>query len=115
VLVADVPDESVSAARLAAVRATTDGFLLAEQDWKLRREGDVLGLAQSGLPRLRMASLAHEADRELAISCRRQAEAMVDEAGRLLPRYAPLARELEHGWLAAVAAGEGAAGESVGA
>jgi hypothetical protein len=40
---------------------------------------------------------------------------MVDEAGRLLPRYAQLARELEHGWLAAIAAGEGAAAESLGA
>ena len=34
-----------------------DGFELAEQDFELRREGDVLGLAQSGLPRLRVASL----------------------------------------------------------
>ncbi len=34
-----------------------DGFELAETDFELRREGDVLGLAQSGLPRLRVASL----------------------------------------------------------
>ena len=31
--------------------STTDGFALAERDFELRREGDVLGLAQSGLPR----------------------------------------------------------------
>lgn len=34
--------------RLKAFAATRDGFELAEQDLKLRREGDVLGSAQSG-------------------------------------------------------------------
>ncbi|MHB1063797.1 MAG: ATP-dependent DNA helicase RecG [Georgenia sp.] len=34
--------------RLAAFAATTDGFVLAETDLKLRREGDVLGASQSG-------------------------------------------------------------------
>jgi len=115
VLVADVAAGSVAAARLEAVRTTNDGFALAEQDWALRREGDVLGLAQSGLPRLRMASLAREEDRELAVHCRRLAEAMLDDSGRLLASHASLGHELEHGWLAAVAAGEAAAGESVGA
>ena len=38
-------------------RRSRDGFELAERDFELRREGDVLGLAQSGLPRLRVASL----------------------------------------------------------
>ena len=45
-------------ARLEAVRETNDGFELAEMDLELRGEGDVLGLAQSGLPPLRVASLA---------------------------------------------------------
>ncbi len=98
-----------------AIRATTDGFELAEQDWPLRREGDVLGLAQSGLPRLRLASLARKSDQELAVHCRALAESMVDAAGRLSPDFAAFADELEHGWLAAVASGEGAAEEAVGA
>ena len=34
--------------RIAAVAATTDGFALAEIDLELRREGDILGTAQSG-------------------------------------------------------------------
>lgn len=115
VLVADVPGDSVAAARLAAVSATTDGFELAEQDWALRREGDVLGLAQSGLPRLRLASLARKSDQDLAVRCRTLAETMVDEAGQLRPVFSAFAQELECGWLAAVASGEGAAQESVGA
>ncbi len=115
VLVADVPDDSVAAARLAAVRATTDGFALAEQDWQLRREGDVLGFAQSGLPRLRLASLARSEDQALAVECRAVAEMMLDADGRLLPAYAAFGAELAGGWLAAVAAGEGATDEAVGA
>jgi ATP-dependent DNA helicase RecG len=115
VLVADIPAGSVAADRLEAVRGTTDGFVLAEKDWVLRREGDVLGLAQSGLPRLRLASLARKADQELAVECRALAERMLDADGHLLPEFAPFAAELATGWLADVATGEGASTESVGA
>jgi ATP-dependent DNA helicase RecG len=115
VLVADVPADSVAAARLAAVVKTNDGFVLAEQDWALRREGDVLGLAQSGLPRLRLASLARPADQELAVRCRAVAEAMLDDEGLLRPEHAAFAHELERGWLSLVAAGEGVDEEAVGA
>ncbi|MEZ5087134.1 MAG: ATP-dependent DNA helicase RecG [Tessaracoccus sp.] len=41
-------EESVAAQRLRALAASTDGFELAERDLVLRREGDVLGAAQSG-------------------------------------------------------------------
>jgi ATP-dependent DNA helicase RecG len=115
VLVADVAEDSVAAARLAAIVATTDGFALAEQDWALRREGDVLGLAQSGLPRLRLASLARDEDQALAVHCREVAERMLDAAGRLLPEHAAFGRELSTGWLASLAAGEVAADEATGA
>jgi ATP-dependent DNA helicase RecG len=47
-LVADAPDGSPAAARLTTLAATTDGFELAAVDLDLRREGDVLGAAQSG-------------------------------------------------------------------
>jgi len=115
VLVADVEEGSVAAQRLAAVRQSNDGFVLAEKDWELRGEGDVLGLAQSGLPRLRLASLKSKADQELAVACRALAEEILDEEGRLPPEHHRLARELEHGWLREIAAGEGASAESVGA
>jgi len=109
-LVSDAPEGSVAAARLAAVVATTDGFALAETDFALRREGDVLGLVQSGLPRLRVATLAREDHRALAVAARRHAEALVDGEGRLRGAGDALRRELTSGWLAPVVAGEPAPG-----
>jgi len=44
-------------ARLAILRETEDGFRIAEEDLKLRGEGDVLGTRQSGLPSFRVASV----------------------------------------------------------
>jgi len=41
--------------RLKVIRETTDGFRIAEEDLKLRGEGDVLGIRQSGLPGYRIA------------------------------------------------------------
>jgi ATP-dependent DNA helicase RecG len=44
-------------ARLAIMRETDDGFRIAEEDLKLRGEGDVLGVRQSGMPGFRIARL----------------------------------------------------------
>ena len=109
-LVSEAPEGTVAAERLAVVVATTDGFALAETDFTLRREGDVLGLAQSGLPRLRVATLARRDHRALAVAARRHAEALVDQQGRLRGAAEPLRRELGEGWLAPVVAGEPAPG-----
>ncbi|WP_315757434.1 MULTISPECIES: ATP-dependent DNA helicase RecG [unclassified Bradyrhizobium] len=49
------PLGQMSKARLAVIRETTDGFRIAEEDLKLRGEGDVLGIRQSGLPGYRIA------------------------------------------------------------
>ena len=109
VLVSDSVDETAQA-RLKAVAEIRDGFELAEKDFELRREGDVLGLVQSGLPRLRVASLQNREHVALAKHARDHAEALLDEAGRLRADAAPLLRELERGWLARVWAGEPASG-----
>ncbi len=49
------PLTDMSKARLAVIRETTDGFRIAEEDLRLRGEGDVLGVRQSGLPGYRIA------------------------------------------------------------
>lgn len=56
------PLSATASARLTALRATTDGFRLAEEDLRLRGPGEILGDRQSGLPSLRLASLQHHAD-----------------------------------------------------
>jgi ATP-dependent DNA helicase RecG len=109
VLVSDTTDETAQA-RLKAVAEIRDGFELAEKDFELRREGDVLGLVQSGLPRLRVASLQDRDHVALARRARDHAEELLDDVGRLAPTEERLRRELERGWLARVWAGEPASG-----
>ena len=109
VLVSDTTDETAQA-RLKAVTEIRDGFELAEKDFELRREGDVLGLAQSGLPRLRVASLQNREHVALARRAREHAEVLLDAAGNLPSAAQPLLRELEHGWLERVWAGDPASG-----
>jgi ATP-dependent DNA helicase RecG len=105
VLVSDSVDETAQA-RLKAVSELRDGFELAEKDFEIRREGDVLGLAQSGLPRLRVASLQDREHVALAKRARDRAEALLDERGELPGSAAALRRELEKGWLERVWVGE---------
>ena len=92
--------------RLKAVASTTDGFALAERDFELRREGDVLGLAQSGLPRLRVATLANPDHRELAARARAHAEALVGEDGELPAARRRSPTSSTAGWLRNVFAGD---------
>ena len=47
--------------RLEIMRETNDGFRIAEEDLAMRGAGDVLGTAQSGLPRFRIADLETQA------------------------------------------------------
>jgi ATP-dependent DNA helicase RecG len=47
--------------RLAVLRDTNDGFLVAQRDLELRGPGDVMGTRQTGLPEYRIADLARDA------------------------------------------------------
>ena len=49
-------------ARLSIMRDTEDGFRIAEEDLKLRGEGELLGTRQSGTPGFRIASIEAHAD-----------------------------------------------------
>ncbi|MEC9045473.1 MAG: helicase-related protein, partial [Pseudomonadota bacterium] len=44
--------------RLQTIRDSDDGFMIAEQDLKLRGSGELLGTRQSGLPEMKIANLA---------------------------------------------------------
>jgi ATP-dependent DNA helicase RecG len=51
------PLGATAKARLAIMRESEDGFRIAEEDLRLRGEGDVLGTRQSGLPGFRVARI----------------------------------------------------------
>ncbi|KQY14351.1 ATP-dependent DNA helicase RecG [Rhizobium sp. Root482] len=63
-------------ARLSVLRDTEDGFIIAEEDLKLRGEGELLGTRQSGTPGFRIASL--EAHGDLLEIARKDAAYMIE-------------------------------------
>ncbi|WP_372006626.1 ATP-dependent DNA helicase RecG [Tistrella mobilis] len=56
------PLGEIARKRLEVMRATEDGFVIAEEDLKLRGAGDALGTKQSGEPEMRFADLDLHAD-----------------------------------------------------
>ncbi|MEH6788062.1 MAG: ATP-dependent DNA helicase RecG [Paracoccus sp. (in: a-proteobacteria)] len=60
-LIYHAPLNETGARRLTTLRDTEDGFRIAEVDLEMRGAGDVIGTAQSGLPRFRIADLEHQA------------------------------------------------------
>jgi ATP-dependent DNA helicase RecG len=68
-------------ARIAIMRETDDGFRIAEEDLRLRGEGEVLGTKQSGLPGFRLADLS--AQGPLLTLARDEARRIVNENPRL--------------------------------
>ncbi|MQY12216.1 ATP-dependent DNA helicase RecG [Streptomyces sp. RB5] len=75
-LVTEMPEGSPARARLDAVAATLDGFELSRIDLEQRREGDVLGQAQSG-SRSSLRMLAVIDDEEVIAAAREEATAIV--------------------------------------
>ncbi|SCK36363.1 ATP-dependent DNA helicase RecG [Streptomyces sp. WMMB 714] len=75
-LVTEAPEAGPSRARLEAVAGTLDGFELSRIDLEQRREGDVLGQAQSGV-RSSLRMLAVIEDEEIIEAARAAATALV--------------------------------------
>ena len=62
VLVTSANPTDIGTKRLTVMTSTTDGFVIAMEDLRLRGPGDVIGLRQSGVPQLRVTNLATDAD-----------------------------------------------------
>lgn len=75
-LVTEMPEASPARQRLNAVAATLDGFELSRIDLEQRREGDVLGQAQSGA-RSSLRVLEVIEDEEIIAEARQEATALV--------------------------------------
>ena len=74
-----------AAQRLKILRETEDGFRIAEADLAMRGAGDVIGTAQSGLPRFRIGDVEHQAG--LMETARQDARALLEsDPGLASPR-----------------------------
>ena len=81
------PLGNLARSRLAVLRDTNDGFLVAQRDLELRGPGEILGTRQTGLPQYRIADLVRDADlmpriQLAAESIRRSQPAVGDEIVR---------------------------------
>ena len=83
------PLGEIAKARLEILRASDDGFVIAEEDLRLRGGGEILGTRQSGLPEYRLADLASHGS--LLEHARGEAEAVLERDPDLAtPRGAAL-------------------------
>ena len=88
------PLGEVAEARINILRETEDGFRIAEEDLRLRGEGEVLGLRQSGAPGFKLADLAVHGD--LLPLAREAAQTLVDADPELAEAQGTAVRTLLH-------------------
>jgi ATP-dependent DNA helicase RecG len=78
--------------RLEILRETEDGFRISEEDLAMRGAGDVIGMAQSGLPRFRVADLERQAG--LMAMAQQDARKLLQDDPQLQGPRADAARKL---------------------
>ncbi len=88
------PLNDTARARLDIMRRTDDGFVIAEEDWRLRGPGDMLGTRQSGEVAYRLADLA--AQGALLDTAAKDAQAVIARDGALEAARGPALRLLLH-------------------
>ena len=92
---------SMGEERLAMMESTTDGFVLAEADLRMRGPGDFLGSRQSGLPELSM--LRSGFDTRILGHARQAAVDILDRDPALSrPEHLPLRNQVLRFWATAV-------------
>jgi ATP-dependent DNA helicase RecG len=94
VLLYQGPLSALARERLAVMRETTDGFVIAEKDLELRGPGELLGTRQTGLAAFRVADLGRDAAMLPTV------QAAADE---LLERDPALAERLIARWIGSAA------------
>jgi ATP-dependent DNA helicase RecG len=88
---------SMAKARLEALVRSTDGFVIAEEDLRLRGPGEFFGFRQSGLPEFRVANLIRDA--ELLQQARQEAFALLKIDSQLLaPPHRTLREAMMRRW-----------------
>jgi ATP-dependent DNA helicase RecG len=97
-------DTSLAQQRLAAMVKSHDGFVMAEEDLRIRGPGEWFGLRQWGLPEFRAANLIRDAD--LLQQARRAAFSVIEEDPRLnAPQHRTLKATMLRRWQAKLALG----------
>lgn len=86
------PIGEVARARLAIMRETNDGFRIAEEDLRLRGEGEILGTRQSGAPGFKIARADEHAG--LLDMARDDAKLVLETDGDLTGKRGPALRSL---------------------
>lgn len=86
-------DEPPTVVRLRTMEQTTNGFIIAEADMRLRGPGDLLGTRQAGMPEFRFVDLASDA--EIIAQARQDAVALLERDPQVrLPEHALLRQHL---------------------
>lgn len=78
--------------RLNIMRQTNDGFIIAEEDLKLRGSGELLGTRQTGIPEYRFLNLEKHAD--ILSSAKQEAIMAIEEDRTLISQKGMLLRQL---------------------
>jgi len=92
ILISD-PKTPEAKARMNTMTKSSDGFIIAEEDLRLRGPGEILGTRQHGLPDLKVANLLKDVN--ILEQTKKIAEQILSE-GFQLPKYQPLYETTKH-------------------
>lgn len=97
-------DRSNAQQRLAALVHSQDGFVIAEEDLRIRGPGEFLGLRQWGMPEFRAANLIR--DTHLLELARQEASALLEQdPGLTLPQHQTFKAAMLRRWKSKLALG----------